>query len=260
MAISTPYNSIKFRPVALTIAGFDPSGGAGVLADIKTFDGMGVYGLAIITGNTHQNDISFKDVTWLDKKEKQKNIALLAERFPVKAVKLGMHKNLKDVSHSIKLCKKYFPDAKIIWDPVLAASAGYKLKMKIEKDTLDKILSPLSLATPNQLEACKLEASKDAIDAAIHISDACPVLLKGGHSTDKKVSVDYLFVNGKLKKEFSSSRIKGDGKHGSGCVLSSAITASLAKGDTLENAISKGKEYVTNFLKSNNTLLGYHLN
>jgi hydroxymethylpyrimidine/phosphomethylpyrimidine kinase len=100
------YNSTKFRPVALTIAGFDPSGGAGVLADIKTFESLGAYGVAVITGNTHQNDVAFNGVMWLDKKEKKKNIVLLAARFPVKAIKLGMHKNLKDVLSSIKLCQK----------------------------------------------------------------------------------------------------------------------------------------------------------
>jgi len=260
MTRKTPYNSNKFRPVALTIAGFDSSGGAGVLADIKTFECMEVYGVAIITCNTFQNDVTFKGLTWLDKKEKERNIALLAERFPVKAVKLGMHKNLKDVLHSIKLCKNYFPDAKIIWDPILAASAGYDLDIKIQKEALAKILSSLSLITPNQIEVRKLGDSKDAVKAAISLSMECPTLLKGGHSSAKKTSSDQLFVNGKLKKEYSSTRLKGKGKHGSGCVLSASITASITKGDTLENAIGIGKKYVTDFLKSNNTLLGYHMN
>jgi len=96
--------------------------------------------------------------------------------------------------------------------------------------------------------------------AVVKLSRHCAVLLKGGHSTDKKVSNDCLFVNGKLKKEYSASRIKGKGKHGSGCIFSAAITASVAKGDTIENAIAKGKKYVTDFLKSNKTLIGYHLN
>ncbi|HTB31353.1 MAG TPA: hydroxymethylpyrimidine/phosphomethylpyrimidine kinase [Bacteroidia bacterium] len=255
-----PYSGSKFRPVALTIAGFDPSGGAGILADIKTFESMGVYGLAIITGNTHQNDIAFNDVTWLDKKEKKKNIALLAERFPVEVIKLGMHKNLEDVLNSIKLCEKYFPQAFFVWDPVLSASAGFDLNIKIQKATLNKILSSLSLITPNLYEVSKLMEFKSVKEAASILSRVCAVLLKGGHSKDVEDSTDYLFVHGRLKKEYTSPRLKGDGKHGSGCVLSAAITASLAKGDTLENAISKGKEYVTYFLKSNNTLLGYHSN
>jgi hydroxymethylpyrimidine/phosphomethylpyrimidine kinase len=255
-----PYTSDTFKPVALTIGGYDPSGGAGVLADIKTFEYSGVYGIAVITCNTHQNDIAFTGVTWINKKEKEENIALLAKRFPVKAVKLGMHKNLDDVWHSIKLCEKYFPGAKIVWDPILAASAGFDLKMKIQKKRLNKILSNLSLITPNQVESSKLGQLKDSNGAAINLSRYCPTLLKGGHSEDKKNSSDYLFVNGKLKKEFPSPRIKEGEKHGSGCVFSSAITASLSKGDMLETAINKGKIYVTKFLKSNNTLTGYHLN
>jgi hydroxymethylpyrimidine/phosphomethylpyrimidine kinase len=255
-----PYSGNKFRPVALTIAGFDPSGGAGVLADIKTFENSGVYGIAVITCNTHQNDTVFKGITWLSKKEKEKNIALLAVRIHVKAAKLGMHKNLDDVLHSVKLCKKYFPDAKIIWDPVLAASAGFDLNIKIQKNTLNKILFSIFLVTPNQNEACRLGESNDANKAAIKLSEQCPTLLKGGHSPDKKTSEDCLFAYGKLKKTFSFVRMKKVEKHGSGCVLSASITASLAKGDALEIAIGNGKEYVTDFLKSNNTLLGYHLN
>jgi hydroxymethylpyrimidine/phosphomethylpyrimidine kinase len=255
-----PYSGNKFKPVVLTIAGYDPSGGAGVLADIKTFENSGVYGIAVITCNTHQNDKVFEGITWLSKNEKEKNMTLLAERFHVKAAKLGMHKNLDDVLHSIKLCKKYFPDAKIVWDPVLAASAGFDLNIKIKNNALNKILFSIFLVTPNQNEACSLGESKDADKAAIKLSEQCPTLLKGGHSSDKKESEDCLFAYGKLKKTFPSARMKKVEKHGSGCVLSASITASLAKGDTLENAIGKGKSYVINFLKSNNTLLGYHLN
>jgi len=259
MPVKSPYTR-SFKPIALTIAGYDPSGGAGVLADIKTFEAMGIYGLAIITGNTHQNDVSFKGVTWLDRKDKEKNMALLAERFPVKAVKLGMHKDLQDVAYSIELSQKYFPDIKIIWDPVLAASAGFDLNIKIGKNSLSNILSKLELITPNQQEAEKLGMSKNVNEAASVLSKECPVLLKGGHSSDKNNSVDYLFINGENKKEYSTARIKGIEKHGSGCVLSAAIAASLANGDNLEQAIDKGKKYVTQFLKSNKTLLGYHLN
>lgn len=259
MAARSPYRSGKFKAVALTIGGYDPSGGAGVLADIKTFECSDVYGVAVITCNTHQNDIAFKSISWLDKKEKEKSIALLASRFPIRGAKLGMHKNLEDVLHSIKLCKKYFPNAKIIWDPILAASAGFDMNIKLQKKSLNKILSSISLLTPNQNEACKIGESKDSMQAVVNLSKMCPILLKGGHSTDKKISADYLFVKDK-QKVYSSSRIRGEGKHGSGCVLSAAITASLAKGDSLENAVDKGKIYITRFLKSNDTLLGYHLN
>jgi hydroxymethylpyrimidine/phosphomethylpyrimidine kinase len=260
MTAKGPYNNNSFKPMVLTIAGFDPSGGAGVLADIKTFELMGVYGIAVITGNTHQNDITFKSITWLDKKEKKRNVALLAERFSIMAAKLGMHKDLDDIQHSIKLCKKYFPGVQIIWDPILSASAGFDLDIKLYKDSLNKILSAVSLVTPNQQEATKLGGTKDAEEAARNLSKQCPILLKGGHSRDKKLAADYLFVNGKLKREYSSPRTKGAEKHGSGCVLSAAISASLAKGDVLEEAIDKGKKYVTKFLKSNNTLLGFHSN
>ncbi len=260
MPIKSPYTTDKFKPVALTIAGYDPSGGAGVLADIKTFESMGVYGVAVITGNTFQNDIVFSGVSWLDKKEKDENVALIAERFPVKAVKLGMHKNLDDVLHSVKLCQRFFANAKIVWDPVLAASAGFDLNIKIQKSSIGKILSSLTLITPNQNEACELGESKDAQVAASNLSKLCPTLLKGGHSSDKKTSTDYLFIKGKLKNKYASSRIKAAEKHGSGCVLSSAIAASMATGDSIETAINKGKKYVTGFLKSNNTLVGYHRN
>lgn len=260
MAEKSLYNSNSFRPVALSIAGYDPSGGAGVLADIKTFESLGVYGISIITGNTFQNDITFKGVSWLKKKEKKKNIVLLAQRFSVKAIKLGMHKNLDDIKNSIKQCKKYFPDAKIIWDPILAASAGFDLDIVIKDHILNKIFSSISLVTPNHSEACKLAEIKYAEEAAKELSIHCPVLLKGGHSKSKTASNDYLFIRGNKKMEYKSPRIKNGAKHGSGCVLSAAIVASFAKGDNLENAINNGKKYISNFLKSNNTLLGYHKN
>lgn len=255
-----PYNDSVFKPVVLSIAGFDPSGGAGVLADIKTFECSGVYGMAVINCNTFQNDNLFKGVSWLDRNGKNKNIALLAKHFPVKTTKLGMHKNLKDIIHSIKLCQRYFPGAKIIWDPVLASGSGFDLDIKIQSNLLTKIFTSIYLITPNQNEACRLGGSLDAKKAASNISKFCPTLLKGGHSTNKKKSDDCLYINGNLVKEYSSERLDGEGKHGSGCVLSAAISAALAKGSTLDIAINYGKKYVTDFLKSNSTLIGYHLN
>lgn len=260
MLVKKLYSNPSFRPMVLTIAGFDPSGGAGVLADIKTFEMMGVYGIAVITGNTHQNDISFQGVRWLDKKQKEQNLALLADRFPVKAIKLGMHKDLNDVLHSIKLSEKHFGNIPIVWDPVMAASAGFDLNIQIKKATLNKILSSLALLTPNHLEVCRLGELHDAVEAANKLSILCPVLLKGGHSSDRKNATDKLFINGNLKKEYVAIRMKNAAKHGSGCVLSAAITASLAKGMTIENSIRRGKKYITQFLYSNNTLLGHHLN
>lgn len=256
---NSPYSIDRFRPVALTIAGYDPSGGAGVLADVKTFEFSGVYGLAVITCNTHQNDIEFHGVTWIERKKKEKNLKLLAARFPVKAIKLGMHEDLDDILHSVKLCKKFYPDAPIIWDSVFCPTGGEHLGIKIEKKMVNKILPLLYLITPNQDEACELGASKSAKAAAIALSAHCAVLLKGGHSKNKNFSEDSLFVNKKLKKSFSFPRIKKAEKHGSGCVLSAAITASLAKDESLEKAIHAGKKYVTAFLKSNTTLSGYHL-
>ncbi len=139
----------NFRPVALTLAGFDPSGGAGVLADVKTFEKNKVYGLAVNTCITFQNDKHFAGIKWLSDQEIIESLTLLSQRYNVRAAKLGMHKNIDEVLFHVGLLKKYWPQIKIVWDPVMGSSSGFDLKLKIEKNLLEKVLSKITLVTPN---------------------------------------------------------------------------------------------------------------
>ena len=239
----------KNRPVVLSLAGFDPCGGAGILADIKTFETSHVYGLGINTGITIQNDIEFKNVKWESDKSIQEGVMLLAKRFEVKAAKLGLHQNLQQVFRHVELLKKVWPNIKIVWDPVLSSSSGFDFKISISRKKLLQVLSRINLITPNQNEFKQLGLKAEEYP--------CNLLLKGGHTTGKYAE-DILFAQGKKKKVFKSLRGKKIEKHGSGCVLSAAITAELAKNKSLDESISSAKKYITRFLYSTTTLIGYH--
>lgn len=250
-----------FRPYVLTIAGFDPSAGAGVLADIKTFETNKVYGLGVPSALTFQNDIEFKDVEWIALDKIISQIEFLQKRFQFEYIKIGLIENLEVLVQLISYFKTN-PKSKIlnpkfIWDPILKASAGYGFHNGFDKELLQKICKEIYLITPNVPEALILGPSDDAIKNAEHLQQFCNVYLKGGHAIDKK-GKDYLFTkegklfsyNPKIKEVFP--------KHGSGCVLSSTITSNLAKGLKLHAACLRAKEYTSNFLISNKTLLGYH--
>jgi hydroxymethylpyrimidine/phosphomethylpyrimidine kinase len=246
------------RPVSLTIAGFDPSGGAGVLADIKTFELFRVYGIAVITSNTIQNDIRLKKIEWVDKDTKEECIATLAERMSVQTVKLGMHRNLDDVLHSVRCVEKYFQGAHIVWDPIIASSSGYQLEWTLSEETLNKILSSIILITPNLPEFQWLFQKNDPVELIKNSPGHAGFLIKGGHSTEK-LTIDRLYQKNKNVIEYSAER-EDTSKHGSGCVLSAGIAAGLAKGLSLEESVWHSKDYITGFFKSNNHILGYHFN
>ena len=123
----------KNRPYVLSIAGYDPCGGAGVLADIKTFETIGVYGLAVTTGITYQNDHKFAGVHWLSKKKIKNQLYPLLEAYKVEYVKIGLIESLEVQSEVIELLLGYNNDIKIIWDPILKASAGFSFHKKISK-------------------------------------------------------------------------------------------------------------------------------
>lgn len=245
--------SKNFRPVALTVAGFDPSGGAGVLADIKTFEASKVYGVAANTCITIQNDVNFDSLKWMQPDNIIETLSLLSQRYNVRAAKLGMHKSIQDVLFHVDLLREFWPDVKIVWDPVLKSSSGYDLKMKIERAMLEKVLRRVTLITPNLPELERLRAAGGG-----NLPFECLYLVKGGHAGGSNSS-DLLFSGGRLIRTFSGKRLPGAEKHGSGCVMSAAITAGLAKGQGMNTAIKNAKDYARKFLLSNKTLSGYHL-
>jgi len=245
------------RPYALTIAGFDPSAGAGVLADIKAMEASGVYGLAACTALTVQNDRSFERVSWVALADMQDQIRVLLTRFSVGFVKIGLVESLPVLQELIAWLRAQSPSVQIIWDPVLKATAGYEFHARPDARRLQAICRELALLTPNHPEARRLMPGAANPEAAAEaLATWCPVLLKGGHA-EGDFATDVLLTPG-ARHVLASPRLPHGEKHGSGCVLSAAILARLALGDDLPAACRAAKDYTTAFLGSNDTLLGYH--
>jgi hydroxymethylpyrimidine/phosphomethylpyrimidine kinase len=244
------------RPYALTIAGFDPSAGAGVLADVKAMEANGVYGLAACAALTVQNDIQFERVSWVGLADMQDQIRVLLARFSVGFVKIGLIESLPILLELISWLKAQNPAVCIIWDPVLKATAGYVFHARPDAELLQAICRELALITPNQPEALRLIPAASPEAAAEALSAWCPVLLKGGHA-EGDLATDVLLTP-EARYVLASPRLPHGEKHGSGCVLSAAILARLALGDDLPEACRQGKAYTAAFLGSNDTLLGYH--
>jgi hydroxymethylpyrimidine/phosphomethylpyrimidine kinase len=246
------------RPFALSIAGFDPSGGAGLLADIKTFEGNRVYGLGVCSTLTFQHESVFEGLKWMSAEEIASQLKVLFGKYEIEYIKIGLIENLDILYRTIGLIKKYAPHCFIIWDPILKASAGFTFHDKIDFALLHLICKELCLITPNIPEALALGTSESADLNAAALSEFCNVYLKGGHNP-RQLGDDYLYLKGGKRIAYKSAGNRIFPKHGSGCVLSAAITAKLAKGIELEKACLLAKEYTLGVLESNNSLLGYHI-
>ena len=245
------------RPFVLSIAGFDPSGGAGILADVKTFEQHQVYGLAIITGNTIQTENKFLKMQWISIDFVLESMEVLFSKYEIKAVKIGIVPSLDYLETIVSLIKRIAPDTKIIWDTVLKSSTQFDFLNIHNLAKLEFILTQITLITPNYEEIFRLNHfDETAKNKAKKLSQHCAVLLKGGHNSEA-LGTDFLF----LKKEqtvLSTQNKVPYQKHGSGCVLSAAITANLALGNDLTTSCKTAKIYIEKFINSNNTLLGYH--
>lgn len=257
----------KERSCVLSIAGFDPSGGAGLLADIKTFEQHKVLGMGVVTGLTFQNDSEFDGVQWIETNEIIKQIEVLTRKYTFEFIKVGMLESLESLEKIISNIQHL--KAKIIFDPILKATSGFEIHKTIDKKKIADICKNIYLITPNTDEIKILTGEKDEMKGAKELSKYCNVFLKGGHATeqvsgikyqDKQQTIgkDYLFTTEGKLFPYRAKKISETGKHGSGCVLSSAITANLAHGNDLQRSCLKGKDYVTKFLLSNKLLLGYH--
>lgn len=245
------------RPFVLTIAGHDPSGGAGILSDIKTFEQHQVYGLAITTGNTIQTENQFHAIQWTDLDFVLDSIKKLFRTYEIKAVKIGIIPSLDYLKEIVTIIKKRSPQTKIVWDTVLKSTTDFEFTTIENQEELLRILEQIDLITPNYHEILKLsDSTKSADEIAENLSAYCSVLLKGGHHPKQK-GVDYLYVDNERAK-LVSSRIINSEKHGSGCVLSSAITANIALGHDFILSSMRAKNYIEKYLSSNKTLLGYH--
>ena len=247
----------KIRPYVLSLAGFDPSGGAGLLADIKTFEAHKTLGLGVCTALTVQNDELFERVDWVGESQIMEQIDILFRRFKPKVVKIGLMSGKEMFQVIIHRLLKYNPGIRIIWDPVLNASAGFSFHSQDDYISWKNLLEHVFLITPNWVEIQQLSQSGNAFEAAKAMTRNTNVFLKGGHN-EEHPGKDYLFTQEGKVFPFNPKKIAPTPKHGSGCVLSSAIAANLAKGYKLHGACLRAKSYISRFLMSNDTLLGYH--
>lgn len=238
------------RSYALTIAGFDPSAGAGVLADVKTFEQHKVYGLGVNTANTVQHESEFKSVNWVDESIVFDQLDCLLNKYPVQVIKVGL---IKDASW-LKEIRKRTEKTKIVWDPVLATSTGFDIGHD-RKSVLDH-LTYVDVVTPNWEEIQRISGHADGLESARELSAYCAVYLKGGHHPEHP-GKDWFIRNG-VEKSFQPKKKNLTPKHGSGCVFSSALAANLALGRTWHKSCLAAKRYTTNLLASNFSLLGYH--
>jgi hydroxymethylpyrimidine/phosphomethylpyrimidine kinase len=245
------------RPLVLILAGFDPCGGAGMLADIKTLEQHKVMGMGAVTALTFQHEDEFVGVNWVEPNEIIKQIDILFKKYTFEVVKIGMAKDLETILHLTNHLRSKNPAIKIIWDPILKASAGFLIHSTLNKQLLEGICKNCFLITPNTDEVKLLSAESDSMKGAKHLSAYCNVFLKGGHSIENR-GRDYLFTSEGKQFPYKPKNSSAVGKHGSGCVVSSAIAAQVANGCNLQRACLKAKDYATKFLTSNKTVLGYH--
>jgi len=235
--------------VALSIAGSDPSGGAGIQADLKTFHQFGVYGMAAITALTAQNTVGVSAVHVVPPEFLRQQLQALAADLPPDAIKTGMVANTA-LSSVVADSVEAFGWRPLIVDPVMIATSGDRLlSVDAEQVIRDRLLPLATLVTPNLDEASLLTglevrdvAQMERAGMVMLDMGAAAVLMKGGHLQDD-VIVD-LLVTPDGTRQFSHPRIHSTSTHGTGCTLSAAITAGLASGRTLEAAVESGLDYV----------------
>jgi hydroxymethylpyrimidine/phosphomethylpyrimidine kinase len=241
-------------PIALTIAGSDPSGGAGIQADLKTFHQFRVYGQAVITLLTVQNSLGVSRVKVLAADLVAEQIAALLEDMPPAAAKTGALGSAAVVEAVAEIASTFrFP---LVVDPVMIGKHGQPLLGSKARAVLrDRLLPLAALVTPNLPEAealtgMTIRTAGDMRQAAcrLHKLGARAVLLKGGHFEGE--ALDILF-DGARWREFSAPRISTGHTHGTGCTYSAALTAGLARGLSLGDAVARAKEFISEAIRSN---------
>lgn len=241
-------------PIALTIAGSDSGGGAGIQADLKAFSALGVFGCSVISSLTAQNTLGVQGVYPIPPAFVQQQIHSVLSDIHVGAVKTGMLATAEIIA-AVAESLHAFPPRPFVLDPVMVATSGDRLLAEDAIEILINQLIPLAtLITPNLYEAAVLlnePVAKDlptmqAQGEKLLTFGAQAVLMKGGH-TDGENASDLLITTSGVKV-FSAPRLNTKNTHGTGCTLASAIAAGLAKGNSLPAAVSEAKEYLHNAL------------
>lgn len=243
------------RAHVITIAGFDPSAGAGVLADIKTFEILNVYGFGVCTAITVQHESAFKNIYWIRCEEILEQLKVLVETYPVKCLKIGLVQNFDVLEMIVDYVEKHYQTIKIIWDPILKASAGFQFHSAIPLQQFLRICRKVYIITPNEEEIRMLTGNVDALAAAKMLGREVNVFLKSYQENGKMFDI---LVSGNDEYFFETEIIPGLRKHGSGCVLSSAILSFIASNYDLKTSCELARKYISQFLRSSEGLLGIH--
>lgn len=244
------------QPVILTVAGFDPSGGAGVLADIKTIAAFGCYGVAAVTSLTFQNTLQVLGTLHQDAGTVRQQIAPLFDDLEITAIKTGMLPTA-DIIRAVASIIRANAVPVVVVDPVLKSTSGFHLVDDRAIDALTSDLFPLaSLVTPNIAEAQRI--SGIAITDQVQMEKAAKALLKigssavlitGGDDAGGGLSTD-LLVDAQGAAVFRTERVRSRHTHGTGCTLASALACLLARGRSLRESVPIAKAYVTRAIRS----------
>jgi hydroxymethylpyrimidine kinase/phosphomethylpyrimidine kinase len=238
---------------ALTVAGSDSGGGAGIQADIKTFSACGVYGASVITAVTAQNLEGVRAIQAIDPALVEAQLRAVLEGYPVKAIKTGMLFN-RAIIETVAVVIREHRRIPVVVDPVFAATSGSRLIKPGAVRVLRELLFPLAvLVTPNLPEAeflCghEIGSPDDMRQAgeALFKKYQVPFLMKGGHLPDMAVD---LLIDGRGVKEYAANLVRAVNSHGSGCTFSAAIAAFLARGRDLRVAVARAKVFITASLR-----------
>jgi hydroxymethylpyrimidine/phosphomethylpyrimidine kinase len=245
----------KTLPVALTIAGSDSGGGAGVQADLKTFAALGVHGTSAIACLTAQNPRHLLAVEPCSPRMFRRQIEAIFEELPPAGVKTGMlfsPENIRIVAAFFSTPHSAFCIPQLVVDPVMVSTSGSRLLPRAaEKTLVEKLLPLAALVTPNLDEAeilaeQRISSPEDLRSAArkIHARFGCAVLVKGGHLKNTRAAMD-IYFDGQTELLLSAPFVKGVSTHGTGCTYSAAICAGLALGHDLPRAVQLGKDFIT---------------
>ncbi len=243
-------------PFVISIAGFDPSSGAGITADLKTFETTGSYGLGACSALTFQNEDSYDGTRWSGLEAIQEQCEKLFQKHLPEYLKIGLIESLAVMDQLTAWLNDRVPALKIIWDPILKASAGHTFHT-VETSLVRSILNRIYLITPNTEEIRQLfgaEATPQSLQARCR-EHQVNVLWKGGHNAGTEAT-DVLITPETITR-FTLSKSKWE-KHGTGCILSAALTSCLAQGMTLADACNRAQLYVSQVIESNDSKLGFH--
>lgn len=235
----------------LTIAGSDSGGGAGIQADLKTFQERFVFGTSVITAVTAQNTKGVQDVHPVSLKNVQAQLDSIFDDFSISAIKTGMLVDENYIELIANKLKKY-SDIPLIVDPVMIAKGGQTLmEDTATKKLIEELLPLTTLITPNITEAetitnTEIKTETDMAEAAKAIQrfGSKNVLVKGGHQDNNEYAIDVLLLeNGKVRW-FKKERVNTENTHGTGCTYAASIAAEIAKGYSVEQAVATGKEFI----------------